>query len=168
MEFVLVLISAMLAYFSFRMLVSTYKAKKDLGEPLFAATDGLKSADRSQFFITLICLTFWGIAIWRYGTVFISSLYMLVLAVAMVIFFFISVIQLNVVPGFYEKYVATGSMICAYSDVRQYEIAPHRRRKGLSYVYINGRAGLLSSGIRVLVNDKDLPEIKRLLKKKVK
>lgn len=168
MNFLLVALSALMVYMSSRALVITWKNKKDLGEILVSGYGGIKNADRSQFMITLTCLVIWGISIYRFGTVFINSLYMLILAAAMLIFFMISVVQLNVVPGFYDKYVATGSMICAYKDISRYEIAPHRKRSGFSYVYINGRPGLLSSGIRILVQDSDLPEVKRILKKRVK
>ncbi|MBO4359922.1 MAG: hypothetical protein J5822_03490 [Eubacteriaceae bacterium] len=168
MNFLLILISTMLVYLSSRSLITIWKNKRDLGEILVSGYGGLKNADRSQLLITLTCLVIWGISIYRFGTPFISSPYMLVLAIAMVIFFMISLIQINVVPGFYDKYVATGSMIFAYKDITRYEVAPHKKRKGFSYVYINGRPGLLSSGIRVLVQDSDIPEVKRILKKRVK
>lgn len=168
MNFILVAISALLVYLSTRALAITWKNKKDLGEILLPGYGGKKNADRSQFMITFTCLVIWGIAIYRFGPSFINNLYMVILAAAMLVFFMISVVQINVVPGFYERYVATGSMICAYKDVTHYEIAPHRKRSGFSYVYINGRPGLLSSGIRVLVQDSDIPEVKRILKKRVK
>ena len=168
MQTVITILAAILCYISIMALFTTIKKKKDLGEIVISGYGGLANADRSQFFISTACVTFWAVAIYRYGTELINSLYMLLLAAIMVIFLILSVVQLNIVPGFYQKYVATGSSIFEYYDVARYEIIPHKRKAGFSYVYINSAGGLFSKGVRVLMKDEDLPEVKKLLKKKVK
>lgn len=168
MQTVLTICGVLLCYLVVMALISTIKKKKDLGKIIYSGYGGLANADRSQFFISVACITFWATAIYRYGTAIINSLFMLLLAGMMVIFLILSLVQLNIVPGFYQKYVATGSSIFEYSDVTRYEIVPHKRRKGFSYVYINSGKGIFTNGLRILIQDEDIPEIKKYLKKKVK
>lgn len=147
-------------------LSQTFKLKKNLGEVKRLTLGGFKYSDKSQLLLVLLCLVLW---IWSVASDLeyaMSSMFTYAFLAAMAILLFSNLLQFSIKPGFYKTGVATGSTITSYKDIKSYEVMSDKKDENILYVYFNGGARFFSS-TRLVINKKELAEIKKLLKKEM-
>lgn len=142
------------------------KCKKNLGAMQTEAVGGFKHTDRTQFLTFLICTVFWALLVYTNKGNEDNFVFVLGFGAAILLFLISSIVNLSVKPGFYENGISTGSGMLLYKQITNYSIQPKKNDPDVCYIYFNQKSGFFSNGFKMRVAKEEVPELKKVLKKK--
>ncbi len=143
-----------------------FKKCKSLGEMTVPALKGFKYFDKTQLILLFFASVLIAMSLISTSISSDNLIFYITVSIAALSFVIVAVRMAFIAPGFYKNGVATGSGILLYTEIKQYETLPKKNDSALRIVF--NRGGFLSGGSFVYVPAEAQPEVKALLKKKMK